>query len=72
MLKTFDVFNDYADLSPQKKFTLVNSEILWFKIYVFTKSDEFVVPVKELDTLSSLLTEHELIKRGISLIWCFS
>ena len=64
MLKIFEVFNDYAYLSPQRKFTLTNSENLWFKIYVFTKGDEFVDLVKELDTLSSLLIEHELIEEG--------
>ena len=64
MLKVLDVFNDYADLSPQRKFTLTNSKNLWFKIYVFTKDDEVVDLVKELVTLSSLLVEHELIKEG--------
>ena len=63
-MKIFDVFNDYADLSPQRKFTLTNSENLWFKIYIFTKNDEVIDLVKELDTLSSLLIEHELIKEG--------
>ena len=64
MLKISDVFNDYADLSPQRKLTLASSENLWFKIYVFTKDDEAVDLVEELDTLSSLLIEHELIKEG--------
>ena len=64
MLKIFDVFNDYADLSPQKEFTLANRKNLWFKIYVLIKPDEFVDLVKELDTLSSLFVKHELIKEG--------
>ena len=64
MFKVFDIFNDYVDLSPQRKFTLANSENLWFKIYVFTKDDEVVDLVKELVTLSFLLVEHELIKEG--------
>ena len=64
MLKIFDVFNDYAGLSPQRKFTLANRKNLWFKIYVLIKPDEFVDLVKELDTLSSLFVKHELIKEG--------
>ena len=64
MLKIFDVFNDHADLSPQREFTLANRKNLWFKIYVLIKPDEFVDLVKELDTLSSLFVKHELIKEG--------
>ena len=47
-------------LAPQRKFSFANSENLWFKIYVFANDE--VDLVKELDTLNSLLVEHELIE----------
>ena len=47
-------------LAPQRKFSFANSENLWFKIYVFANDE--VDLVKELDTLNSLLVEHELVE----------